>query len=152
MKNGRPTDGRRFLNVMNEGSCKTETGQKMEPLPFHSKQNNMQVTWWFLASDGSEIQVSVGQLKHHLKCMLPTFSYFNKVLWICGMWVCYIPVHIRHYWDGSPFAQNFFAPDAVRPGSVHPSVLFVQGPFAHRSCSYRVRSSLFYVWTIYYGL
>ena len=44
IKNGRPTDDRRFLNVMNEGSCKTETGQKMEPLPFHSKQNNMQVT------------------------------------------------------------------------------------------------------------
>ena len=50
-------------------------------------------TGWFLASDGSEIQASMEQLKLHLKHMLPTFSYFNKVLCIRGMWVGYSSIH-----------------------------------------------------------
>ena len=53
----------------------------------------VQVTWWIFASDGSEIQASMEQLKLHLKHMLPTFSYFNKVLCIRGMWVGYSSIH-----------------------------------------------------------
>ena len=52
-----------------------------------------QASWWFLVSDGCEILASVEQLNFHLKHMLPTFSYFNKVLCIRGMWVGYFSIH-----------------------------------------------------------
>ena len=46
------------------------------------------VTWWLLASDGSEIQVGVED-EHFTsnKC------YFSKVLCILGTWVLYISIH-----------------------------------------------------------
>ena len=52
-----------------------------------------QASWWFLGSDGSEILASVEQLNFHLKHMLPTFSYFNKIICIRGMWVGYFSIH-----------------------------------------------------------
>ena len=42
-------------------------------------------------------------------------------------------VFLNYYtlsWNGSPFAQNSYAPETVRPGFVRPPVLFAQGPFA----------------------
>ena len=54
----------------------------------------VQVTWWFLASDGSEIQARVEDfrpnLKLHLKYTLPTFSHFDKkfcVIVVCGLFI-----------------------------------------------------------------
>ena len=62
----------------------------------------VQVTWWFLASDGSEIQARVEDfrpnLKLHLKYTLPTFSHFHqKVLCNRGMWVVYFQYTIKKY-------------------------------------------------------
>ena len=68
----------------------------------------VQVNWWFLASDGSEIQASVEELKLHLKFMLPTFSYFNKVLCIRGMWVSYFSIHKLLYCDSTILGPETF--------------------------------------------
>ena len=56
------------------------------------------MTWWFLASDGSEIQASVEDfspisLKFHIKYTLPTFSYLDKGLCIRGIWVVHFLLH-----------------------------------------------------------
>ena len=44
--------------------------------------------WWFLVRKSSDF---------HIKYMLPTFSYFTKVLCIRGMWVTQTPDFTRHY-------------------------------------------------------
>lgn len=59
-----------------------------------------QASWWFLAPDGSEILASVEQLNFHLKHMLPTFSYFNKVL-------CYTPSFFLLYKTNTINIQYF---------------------------------------------
>ena len=52
-------------------------------------------SWWFLASDGSVKlvrKITGYYLTFHIKYMLPTFSYFNKVLCILVIWGVYFSI------------------------------------------------------------
>ena len=89
----------------------------------------VKVTWWFLGSDGSEIQAKLIKISHQIYATF--FLILNKVLSIRGMWVVYFSIHKLQNYAGSWRINTYYiiesCGDAI--GQRHNNIVSKRGQY-----------------------